>query len=56
MKDGDRCGANCGSTSVAGAILYFPGGTYLISSPIVMYFMTQFIGDVSTVLSTAALR
>ncbi|KAH8667649.1 exo-1,3-beta-D-glucanase [Tricladium varicosporioides] len=45
MSEGNRCGANCGSSSVKGAIVYFPSGTYLISSPILSYYHTQMVGD-----------
>lgn len=47
MAEGNRCGANCGSSTIKGAILYFPSGTYLISTPIEAYYNTQMIGDVS---------
>lgn len=40
-----RCGASCGSTTTLGAVVYFPEGTYLISTPIVQYYYTQFIGN-----------
>ncbi|KAF2420339.1 pectin lyase-like protein [Tothia fuscella] len=42
---GDRCGANCPSTSTKGALIYFPAGTYVISQPLVQYYYTAFIGD-----------
>ncbi|KAL2822638.1 pectate lyase superfamily protein-domain-containing protein [Aspergillus granulosus] len=45
VTDGNRCGASCGSTTTLGAIVYFPPGTYAISSPILQYYYTQFIGD-----------
>lgn len=45
VVDGNRCGANCGSTSTEGALVFFPPGTYLISTPIVQYYYTQFVGD-----------
>ncbi|KAF2793031.1 glycoside hydrolase family 55 protein [Melanomma pulvis-pyrius CBS 109.77] len=45
IKDGNRCGLQCGSSSVAGAVVYFPGGTYLVSSSIVQYYYTQFVGN-----------
>jgi glucan 1,3-beta-glucosidase len=41
----ERCGVECGQTSTLGAIVYFPPGNYLISSPIIQYYYTQFIGD-----------
>ncbi|KXJ92532.1 pectate lyase superfamily protein-domain-containing protein [Microdochium bolleyi] len=47
MSEANRCGANCGSSSVKGAILYIPSGTYLISTPIEAYYNTQMIGDVN---------
>jgi len=40
-----RCGAECGSTTMLGAVVYFPRGTYLISTPIIQYYYTQFIGN-----------
>lgn len=43
-----RCGADCGSTTTLGAVVYFPPGTYLISTPIVQYYYTQFIGNPTT--------
>lgn len=45
VQDGGRCGLDCGSTTVLGAIVYFPPGTYRVSSPIIQYYYTQFIGD-----------
>ncbi len=30
MNDGNRCGKDCGSSTVKGAIVYFPPGTYCI--------------------------
>ncbi|KAI0397046.1 pectate lyase superfamily protein-domain-containing protein [Xylariaceae sp. FL0594] len=40
-----RCGEECGSSTVLGAVVYFPPGTYLISSPIIQYYYTQFVGN-----------
>ena len=48
IADGNRCGAGCNTSSVTGAVVYFPPGTYLISSPIQIYFNTQLIGDAVT--------
>ncbi|KAH6672892.1 pectate lyase superfamily protein-domain-containing protein [Halenospora varia] len=45
MSEGNKCGANCGSSFMKGAIVYFPSGTYLISSPILLYYHTQMVGD-----------
>jgi glucan 1,3-beta-glucosidase len=41
-----RCGnGSCPSSTTAPAVVYFPAGTYIISSPIVLYYYTQMIGD-----------
>ncbi|KAK8080204.1 hypothetical protein PG997_008022 [Apiospora hydei] len=40
-----RCGEKCGNTFSQGAIVYFPGGTYKICSPVIQYYFTQFVGD-----------
>ncbi|KAJ5638651.1 pectin lyase-like protein [Penicillium herquei] len=45
ISDGNRCGENCGSTSVLGALVYFPAGTYVVSTPIIQYYYSQFVGD-----------
>ncbi|KAK2759213.1 hypothetical protein CKAH01_16720 [Colletotrichum kahawae] len=45
VRDGNRCGKECGSSSTLQAVVYFPSGTYLVSSSIVQYYLTQFIGD-----------
>jgi len=42
---GSRCGQGCDSTTTLPALVYFPPGTYLISSPIIQYYYTQFVGD-----------
>lgn len=41
----ERCGVECGQSTRLGAIVYFPSGNYLVSSPIIQYYYTQFIGD-----------
>jgi hypothetical protein len=43
----NNCGSGCMSSSVKGTLIYFPPGTYLISSPIEAYYYTQLVGDVS---------
>ncbi|KAG2137936.1 glycoside hydrolase family 55 protein [Suillus clintonianus] len=46
MSSGGRCGGgSCGSSTVTPAIVYFPAGTYLVSSAINTYYYTQMIGD-----------
>ncbi len=46
MTDGKRCGVKCNGSTTKNAIVYFPPGTYRISSTIPMPFGTQVIGDV----------
>ncbi|KAG2072933.1 glycoside hydrolase family 55 protein [Suillus decipiens] len=46
MSSGGRCGGgSCNSSTVTPAIVYFPTGTYLVSSAIDTYYYTQIIGD-----------
>ncbi|KAK3945668.1 hypothetical protein QBC46DRAFT_430298 [Diplogelasinospora grovesii] len=45
---GGRCGQGCASTTTTPAVIYFPAGTYLISSSIVPYYFTMLIGDANT--------
>ncbi|GKT84487.1 glucan 1,3-beta-glucosidase [Colletotrichum tofieldiae] len=40
-----RCGEKCGNTFSQGAIVFFPGGTYKICTPVIQYYYTQFVGD-----------
>ncbi|GJC85399.1 putative glucan endo-1,3-beta-glucosidase ARB_02077 [Colletotrichum liriopes] len=40
-----RCGKGCNGSTTKNAIVYFPPGTYLVSSTIPMPFRTQVIGD-----------
>lgn len=40
-----RCADDCGSTTTLGAVVYFPPGTYLISTPIIQFHYTQFVGN-----------
>lgn len=43
---GARCApGTCSSSTTSPAIVYFPPGTYLVSSPISIYYMTQMIGN-----------
>lgn len=43
---GGNCGQGCLSSSVKGTLIYFPEGTYLISSPINAMYYSQLVGDV----------
>lgn len=46
ISDGGRCApGTCGSTTTTPAIVYFPPGTYLVTSPIIDYYYTQLIGN-----------
>lgn len=46
ISDGNRCGGlGCVGSTTTPAIVYFPPGTYIISSPIVGFYYTQIIGD-----------
>jgi glucan 1,3-beta-glucosidase len=42
ISEGNRCApGSCGSSTNQPAVVYFPGGTYLISSAIIDYYYTQ---------------
>nr|BAE20245.1 exo-beta-1,3-glucanase [Lentinula edodes]BAE44303.1 exo-beta-1,3-glucanase [Lentinula edodes] len=46
ISSGGRCGGgSCASFTVSPAVVFFPQGTYLVSSPIIAYYYTQLIGD-----------
>ncbi|KAI8248970.1 Glucan 1,3-beta-glucosidase [Colletotrichum sp. SAR 10_77] len=45
MSDQNRCGNNSGASTVKPAIVYFPSGTYLVSTLIIAYYDTQMIGN-----------
>ena len=45
-SSGGRCApGSCNSTTTTPAIVYFPAGTYLLSSSIIDYYFTQYIGN-----------
>ena len=46
ISDGNRCGADCKSSTRYPAVVWFPSGTYLVSSPVIQYYNTQLLGDV----------
>ncbi|PTB47605.1 carbohydrate-binding module family 50 protein [Trichoderma harzianum CBS 226.95] len=57
ISSGGRCGPNCGSSTIFPAVVYFPPGTYLISTPIIQYYNTQLLGDpisVPTILGASS--
>ncbi|KAF8154413.1 exo-beta-1,3-glucanase [Crassisporium funariophilum] len=42
----NRCGGGgCRSSTTTPAVIYFPKGTYLVSTPIIPYYYSQLIGD-----------
>ncbi|KAL3478251.1 pectin lyase-like protein [Aspergillus californicus] len=45
ISDGNRCGVNCGSSTIRPAFVYFPPGIYLVSSSIIQYYNTEFYGN-----------
>ncbi|KAG7453018.1 exo-beta-1,3-glucanase [Guyanagaster necrorhizus] len=46
ISAGNRCGdGTCASSTVTPALVYFPQGTYLVSSPIIAYYYTELVGD-----------
>ncbi|KAK5989878.1 Glucan 1,3-beta-glucosidase [Cladobotryum mycophilum] len=49
IADGARCGLGCDSTTTYPALVYIPPGTYVVSSPIVLYYYTHLIGDVTSI-------
>jgi len=45
VNAGGRCGEGCASSTTTPAVVYFPSGTYLISSSILDQYYTQLIGN-----------
>ncbi|OSD08671.1 glycoside hydrolase family 55 protein [Trametes coccinea BRFM310] len=46
ISSGNRCGGGtCDSSTTTPAVVYFPQGTYKVSTPIIAYYYTQLIGD-----------
>ncbi|KAI1335701.1 glucan 1,3-beta-glucosidase GLUC78 precursor [Xylariaceae sp. FL0016] len=46
IQDGPgRCIDNCDSRTRTPALVYFPPGTYMVSTPIIQTYYTQFVGD-----------
>jgi len=46
ISDGNRCGlGDCDSSTITPAIVYFPPGTYMVKTSLIMYYYTQMIGD-----------
>ncbi|KAH6665999.1 pectate lyase superfamily protein-domain-containing protein [Halenospora varia] len=50
IRSGSRCAAGpppggCQSATTSPAMIYFPAGTYIISTPVIPYYLTQMIGN-----------
>ncbi|EEB98873.1 hypothetical protein MPER_01544, partial [Moniliophthora perniciosa FA553] len=46
VSSGNRCGGGtCNSSTVTPSVIYFPKRTYLVSSPIIVYYYSQLVGD-----------
>ena len=46
ISSGNRCGPGpCASSPITPAVVYFPPGMYLVSSPIIDFYFTMLIGD-----------
>ncbi|KAF7354389.1 Glucan 1,3-beta-glucosidase [Mycena venus] len=45
ISDGGRCGQGCHSSTTTPAVVYFPGGTYRVTKPIVPFYFTSLVGD-----------
>ncbi|EIW60068.1 exo-beta-1,3-glucanase [Trametes versicolor FP-101664 SS1] len=58
ISAGARCGGgSCDSSTTTPAVVYFPKGTYKVTTPLIAYYYTQFIGDarnVPTLLADAS--
>ncbi|KAI0318387.1 exo-beta-1-3-glucanase [Amylostereum chailletii] len=56
ISSGGRCGGGTCSASTTPATVYFPPGTYVVSTPIIAYYYTEMVGDAKnppTLLATA---
>ncbi|KAH6857100.1 pectate lyase superfamily protein-domain-containing protein [Chaetomium sp. MPI-CAGE-AT-0009] len=45
ISDGGRCGVGCAGSTQFAATVYFPAGTYLVSSSIMQFHNTEMLGD-----------
>lgn len=45
ISSGSRCGKGCDSTTITPAFVYFPAGTYMISTPLNQFYYTHMVGD-----------
>lgn len=57
ISSGGRCAPGaCNSTTTTPAVVYFPKGTYMISSSIIDYYYTQIIGNPNCLPTIKAFR
>ena len=49
ISAGGRCGQNCASSTTTPAVVYFPAGTYIVSTPIFDYYYTMLVGNPNSV-------
>ncbi|THH16183.1 hypothetical protein EW146_g4411 [Bondarzewia mesenterica] len=45
ISSGGRCGQGCNSSSTTPALVYFPQGKYVVSTPIIAFYYTAIVGD-----------
>ncbi|KAG8900468.1 hypothetical protein FRC00_012760 [Tulasnella sp. 408] len=45
IADQNRCGLGCASSTKSPGIIFFPSGTYLVTAPIIPFYLTQLVGD-----------
>lgn len=48
LMDGGACAKDCNSSTIYPKMVYFPPGTYVVSTPVQMPYNTQLIGDAVT--------
>ncbi|KAI8622108.1 glucan 1,3-beta-glucosidase GLUC78 precursor [Chytriomyces sp. MP71] len=46
---GTRCGLGCDSSTTTPGLVYFPPGTYVVSSPLLQYYYTFMVGDANDI-------
>ncbi|KAG8819818.1 hypothetical protein FRC19_009502 [Serendipita sp. 401] len=45
ISDQSRCGKGCASSTTTPALVYFPAGNYVVSTPIIPFYYTALVGD-----------
>ncbi|OAA64380.1 glycoside hydrolase family 55 protein [Niveomyces insectorum RCEF 264] len=59
ISSGNRCGQGCSSSTTTPALVYFPPGKYLVTTPLVQLYYTQLVGDAvnpPTLLASAGFK